>query len=98
MKKAELIAVIRKLIADRWALWSGLSDADRRALWSGLNYADRWAWWSGLGDADRWALWSGLSDADRWAWWSGLSDNKLKELPVSVLESIKEDLETKEFS
>ena len=67
--KSELIADIKKLVADRWA------------------------WWSGLSNADRWAWWSGLSDADRRAWWSGLSDAEMEELPVSVLESIKESLE-----
>ena len=83
MTKSELIATIRKLVADR------------RAWWSGLSYADRWALWSGLSDADRWALWSGLSDADRRAWWSGLSDAELEDFPVSVLESIKKDLESR---
>ena len=70
MTKAKLLATIRKLVADRWALWSGLSDADRRAWWSGLSYADRRAWGSGLSDAE------------------------LEDLPVSVLESIKENLES----
>jgi len=64
-------------------------------LWSGLSYADRWAWWSGLSDADRSALWSGLSYAHRWALWSGLSDAELEDWPVSVLESIKDDLESR---
>ena len=71
MTKSELIATIRKLVADR------------RAWWSGLSYADRWA------------LWSGLSYGDRSAWWSGLSYAELEDLPVSVLESIKEDLESR---
>jgi len=84
MTKAKLVAAIHKLLADRWAWWSGLSDADR------------WALWSRLSDADRRALWSGLSDADRWAWWSRLSYAELESLPASVLECIKDDLESEE--
>ena len=52
MNKENLIAEIRKLLAERRAWWSGLSYAERRALWSGLSYAERRAWWSGLSDAD----------------------------------------------